>query len=75
MRKSVKRSDQHRHGKQFIDVARHRQRDEGERVLQPVPASAKIREFIDEIEKREQAEECGENKQRRAVDLPRHVGA
>ena len=52
MRKSIKRSDQHYHGEQFIHVARHRQGDEGERMLQPVSAPAKIGEFIDEVEKR-----------------------
>src|SRR6267154_1061708 len=75
MRKRIERPDQHSHWKQLIHVARHRQRDESERVLQTVSALAEIGQFIDKIEEGEQAEKCGEYKQRGAVDLPRHVGA
>ncbi len=53
MRKRIKRPDQHYHGKQLIHVARHRQRNESERVLQTVSAPAEIGQFVDKIEKGE----------------------
>ena len=54
-------------------MARQRQRDVGERVLQPVGAAAEVVELVDEVEEREQRKEAEQHEHHAERDLAGEV--